>query len=148
MIGKLDRAKTAAKIARVVESLALVKTHQRMVGAVGFCWGGGMVNALAAAAPQLKAGVAYYGPQASAEEAAKIKAALLLHYAGVDERINAGAADYERALKAAGVAYRIHVYEGAQHAFNNDTNAARYDEAAAKLAWRRTIRFFRKKLRA
>lgn len=146
LIGKLDREKTAAKLAKVVESLALVKTHKRMVGAVGFCWGGGMVNALAAASPHLKAGVAYYGRQASAEETAKIKAALLLHYAGQDERINAGIADYEAALKAAGVDYRLYMYEGAQHAFNNDTNAARYNEAAARLAFERTIKFLEKKL--
>lgn len=147
-IGRLDRAKTAAKLAKVVESLALVKTHKRMVGAVGFCWGGGMVNALAAASPYLKAGVAYYGRQASAEETARIKAALLLHYAGIDERINAGIADYEAALKAAGVDYRLYMYEGAQHAFNNDANAARYDAKAARRAWRRTIRFLKKKLAA
>lgn len=146
MIGKLNREKTAAKLAKVVEKLALVKTHQRMVGAVGFCWGGGMVNALAAAQPMLKAGVVYYGRQASAEEAARIKAALLIHYAEKDERINAGAAAYEAALKAAGVKFKSYVYPGAEHAFNNDTNAARYNKAAADLAWKRTVKFFRKKL--
>ena len=92
LIGRLNREKTAAKLAKVVEKLALLKTHQRMVGAVGFCWGGGMINALAAAQPALKAGVVYYGRQASAEEAARIKAALLIHYAEKDERIKAGAA--------------------------------------------------------
>lgn len=148
MIGKLDRDKTAAKLAKIVEHLALVKTHQRKVGAVGFCWGGGMVNALAAAAPDLLAGVAYYGRQASAEEAAKIRAALLLHYAGEDARINAGIADYESALRATGVDYQVHIYDGAQHAFNNDTNDARYDKAAADLAWSRTVAFFKEKLAA
>jgi carboxymethylenebutenolidase len=147
MIGKLNREKTAAKLAAIVEQLALLKTHQRHVGAIGFCWGGGMVNALAAASPALEAGVAYYGRQPSAEEAARIKAALLIHYAGIDERINAGIADYEAALKAAKVDYRQYVYEGAQHAFNNDTNAARYNKAAADLAWKRTIKFLKKKLK-
>ncbi|NWG71615.1 MAG: dienelactone hydrolase family protein [Parvularculaceae bacterium] len=146
LIGKLNRDKTAAKLAKVVEKLALLKTHQRMVGAVGFCWGGGMVNALAAAQPALKAGVVYYGRQASAEEAARIKAALLIHYAEKDERINAGAAAYEAALKAAGVKYKSYVYPGVEHAFNNDTNAARYNKEAADLAWKRTIKFFRRKL--
>ncbi len=147
MIGKLDRPKTAAKLAKIVEQLALLKTHQRHVGAIGFCWGGGMVNALAVASPDLDAGVAYYGVQAKAEDAAKIEAALLIHYAGVDERINAGMAAYEEALKAAGVDYKQYVYEGAQHAFNNDTNAARYNKEAADLAWKRTIKFLKKKLR-
>lgn len=146
MIGKLDRDKTAAKLAKIVEHLALVKTHQRKVGAVGFCWGGGMVNALAAAAPALKAGVVYYGRQARLDEAAKIKAALMFHYAGVDERINAGIGDYEAALKAAGVDFQSFLYEGKQHAFNNDTNTARYDAEAAALAWGRTIGFFKAKL--
>lgn len=146
MIGKLDRDKTAMKLAKVVESLAKDKKHKGAVGAVGFCWGGGAVNALAAAAPDLKAGVAYYGRQASAEEALRIKAALLLHYAGQDERINAGIADYEAALKKAGVDYQVYIYDGAQHAFNNDTNAARYNEAAAKLAWARTIAFLKERL--
>jgi carboxymethylenebutenolidase len=148
MIGKLNREKTAAKLAKIVEHLSLLKTHQRKVGAVGFCWGGGMVNALAAASPALSAGVAYYGRQASAEEAAKIKAALLIHYAGIDERIHAGAADYEAALDAAGVDHRTFTYEGAQHAFNNDTNEARYNKEAADLAWGRTIAFFKEKLKA
>ena len=146
MIGKLDPDKTAAKLAKIAESLALLKTHRRMVGAVGFCWGGGMVNRLAAASNALVAGVAYYGRQASAEDAAKIRAKLMLHYAGEDERINAGIADYEAALKAAGVDYRLFIYDGAQHAFNNDTNDARYDRDAAGLAWGRTIGFFREAL--
>ncbi|MEQ1930416.1 MAG: dienelactone hydrolase family protein [Parvularculaceae bacterium] len=146
MISKLNREKTAAKLAKIVETLALLKTHQRMVGAIGFCWGGGMVNALAAASPALKAGVVFYGIQPSAEEAARIKASLLIHYAEKDERINAGAAAYEAALKAAGVKAKSYVYPGAQHAFNNDTNAARYNKEAADLAWKRTIKFLKKKL--
>ena len=146
MIGKLDGAKTAAKLAKVAEHLTRVKTQARKVGAVGFCWGGGMVNGLAAASPDLAAGVSYYGRQPGAEDAAKIRAAMLLHYAGEDARIDAGIAGYEAALKAAGVDYRIFVYEGSQHAFNNDTNAARYDKPAADLAWSRTIAFLKEKL--
>lgn len=114
------------------------------VGAVGFCWGGGQVNALAVAEPELAAAVAYYGRQPKGEDVAKIKAPLLLHYAGLDERINAGIADFEAALKANGKAYELYRYEGANHAFNNDTNAARYDEAAATLAWDRTLAFLKK----
>lgn len=147
MIGKLDPDKTLAKLAGVALDLALLKTHQRKVGAVGFCWGGGMVNRLAAATDALVAGVSYYGRQASIEEAAKIKAKLMLHYAGDDERINAGIPDYEAALKAAGVDYQLFMYEGAQHAFNNDTNAARYNKAAADLAWGRTIGFLQESLK-
>jgi carboxymethylenebutenolidase len=143
MIGKLDAEKTAAKLARIVDSLSAAKAGKKKVGAIGFCWGGGMVNRLAAAAPALAAGVAYYGRQVAAEDAAKIRARLMLHYAGEDERINAGIADYETALKAAGVDYQLFVYEGVQHAFNNDANAARYDRNAADLAWGRTIEFLR-----
>ena len=146
MIGMLNGEETVARLAGIVRTLAMVKTHQRKVGAVGFCWGGAMVNALAVAAPELSAGVAYYGRQAPAEDAAKIKASLLLHYAGEDARINAGIADYEAALAAAGVDHKVHLYEGAQHAFNNDTNIARYNKEAADLAWSRTIAFFREKL--
>ena len=146
MIGTLDNDETVARLKQIVSSLAMVKTHQRKVGAVGFCWGGGMVNALAAAAPDLGAGVAYYGRQVSAEDAAKIKASLMLHYAGEDARINAGIPDYQAALDAADVDYQLHLYEGAQHAFNNDTNEARYNKQAADLAWSRTIAFFKEKL--
>lgn len=146
MIGKLDSGKTALKLAAITTSLALVKTHQRKVGAVGFCWGGGMVNRLAAASPDLSAGAAYYGRQIAAEDAAKIRARLMLHYAGEDERINTGIADYETALKAAGVDYQQFVYPGAQHAFNNDANDARYNKDAADLAWSRTVAFFKETL--
>ncbi len=146
MIGKLDPDKTAQKLAAIAKLLALVKTHQRKVGAIGFCWGGGMVNLLAAASDALVAGVAYYGRQPDPEAAAKIRARLMLHYAGEDERINAGIAAYEAALKAAGVDYRLYIYEGVQHAFNNDTNAARYDRNAADLAWGRTIAFLKEAL--
>jgi carboxymethylenebutenolidase len=102
------------------------------------------VNDLAVAEPNLAAGVAYYGRQPDAADVPKIKAPLMLHYAGLDERINAGIPAFEEALKKAGKTYELYVYEGANHAFNNDTNAARYDKAAAEQAWGRTIAFLRK----
>jgi carboxymethylenebutenolidase len=113
-------------------------------GAMGFCWGGGAVNALAVADPTLAAGVAYYGRQAAAADVPKISAPLMLHYASLDERVNAGIADYEAALKANSKTYELHIYEGANHAFNNDTNAARYNKEAADLAWGRTVAFLNK----
>ena len=116
------------------------------VGAVGFCWGGGAVNDLAVNAPTLDAGVAYYGRQPKAEDVAKIKAPLLLHYAGLDERINAGIDAYKAALTRDGKEFTIYVYDGVNHAFNNDTSEARYDKEAADLAWGRTIAFFKEKL--
>ena len=117
------------------------------MGAVGFCWGGGVVNQLAVAGdPNLKAGVSYYGMQPKAADVPKITAPLMLHYAGLDDRINAGIKDYEAALKADGKVFEAFVYDGVNHAFNNDTNAARYNKAAADLAWGRTVGFFRKYL--
>jgi carboxymethylenebutenolidase len=116
------------------------------IGAIGFCFGGGVVNQMAVADPTLKAVVAYYGMQPSAADAAKIKARMLLQYAGLDERTNAGIPAFEAALKAAGVDYKVYIYEGANHAFNNDTSAARYDKAAADLAWSRTVAFFKESL--
>ena len=146
MIGDLDGAQTTEDAVAAVAYLeGLDKTNGR-VGAVGFCWGGGLVNQLAVHSADLKAGVAYYGRQASAQDAAKIQAAMLLHYAGLDERINAGIDAYRTALEAAGKDFTIHVYDGVNHAFNNDTSAARYDKAAADLAWSRTVAFFRKYL--
>lgn len=146
MIGQLDAAQTVANAASAVEYLKGSGRSTGAVGAVGFCWGGGLVNRLAVAAPDLKAAVAYYGAQPKAEDASRIKAALLLHYAGLDERINAGIPAFEAALKAAGADYTIHVYDGVNHAFNNDMAAARYNEAAAKLAWGRTVAFLKEKL--
>jgi len=147
MIGKLDAALTERDF---MASLNFARDHAGStgsVGCVGFCWGGGMANRLAVASPFLAAAVAFYGRQAPVEDVPKIRAALLLHYAGKDERINAGIADYEAALKKASVRYELHMYQGVQHAFHNDTNAARYDEAAAKLAWKRTIEFLERHLR-
>ncbi len=116
------------------------------VGAVGFCWGGGMVNNLAVAEPTLAAGVAYYGRQPSADKVPAIKAPLLLHYAGLDQNIDAGIPDYEAALKANGKTYEIFVYPNTNHGFNNDTTEARYNKQAADLAWGRTVTFFKKYL--
>jgi carboxymethylenebutenolidase len=132
-----------------VATVAYLKGHESgngKVGAVGFCWGGGTVNDLAVGAPDLSAGAAYYGRQAKAEDVPKIKAALLLHYAGLDDRINAGIDAYKAALQADGKDFTIYVYDGAQHAFNNDTSEARYNKEAADLAWGRTIAFFKEKL--
>jgi carboxymethylenebutenolidase len=116
------------------------------VGAVGFCFGGGMVNRMAVASPDLKAGVAYYGSQPAGSDVPSIKAALVLHYAGLDERINAGIAAYEAALKENKKRYTIYMYAGANHSFNNDTSGPRYDKAAADLAWSRTLAFFKQEL--
>jgi carboxymethylenebutenolidase len=116
-------------------------------GCVGFCWGGGMANNLAVNVPSLKAAVAFYGRQPKAEDVSKIKAALQLHYAGLDEGVNAGIPAFEEALKQNNITYEKYIYEGVNHAFHNDTAPTRYNEAAAKLAWQRTIDFFGKYLR-
>jgi carboxymethylenebutenolidase len=115
------------------------------VGCVGFCYGGGVCNAMAVAYPDLAASVPFYGRQASAKDVPRIKAPLLLHYAELDERINAGWPDYEEALQANGKAYTAHIYPGVNHGFHNDSTP-RYDEAAATLAWERTVAFFRERL--
>ncbi|WP_287357632.1 dienelactone hydrolase family protein, partial [Mesorhizobium sp.] len=143
---KLDPAQTTANAVATVAFLRGSEDGNGKVGAVGFCWGGATVNTLAANAPDLAAAVAYYGMQPKAEDVPKIKAALLLHYAGLDTRINAGIDAFRKELDAAEVEYTIHVYEGANHAFNNDTSAARYDKNAADLAWGRTIAFLKEKL--
>ena len=148
MIGKLNAGETVRRVAAAVPFLAQHAESNGKVGAIGFCWGGGMVNQLAAAAPALKAGVAYYGRQLPAAEVKAIQAPLLLHYAGLDQRINAGIADYEAALKANGKAFTIYMYEGVNHAFNNDTSAARYNAEAAAVAWQRTVAFLRQNLGA
>lgn len=146
MISALDSKTAIADGIASLDYLAKIKSSNGKVGAVGFCWGGGMVNDLAVNAPQLGAGVAYYGRQPKSEDVARIKAPLLLQYAGLDSRINAGIEDYRKALEANGKTFEIHVYEGANHAFNNDTSAARYDKKTADLAWSRTVEFFKKNL--
>lgn len=122
------------------------KDYNGKAGCVGFCWGGAMANNLAVHVPDLKAAVPYYGRQAATEDVPKINAALQLHYGGMDERVNAGIAAYEEALKKNGKTYELYIYDGAQHAFHNDTAPTRYNEAAAKLAWNRTLEFFKKYL--
>jgi carboxymethylenebutenolidase len=154
-----DEEKARAEFAKVdlavarkdaVAAIAHLKSRPDVsgrIGVVGFCWGGGMVNYLATAVPDLGAGVVYYGRTPPAEDVAKIKAPLLLHYAGLDEALTSTVPAYEAALKAAGKSYTLYVYPGVNHAFNNDSGAARYDKAAATLAWERTIGFFDKTLK-
>jgi len=142
--GKLTSDVTLAISRSALTFLATRPECTGKVGAVGFCWGGGQVNALAVAEPNLAAAVAYYGSQPPADQVPNIRAAMLLHYAGLDQRINAGIPEYEKALKDAGKTYEIYTYEGANHAFNNETNQARYNKAAADLAWSRTIAFLKK----
>jgi carboxymethylenebutenolidase len=148
MIGQLDREATVNNLVAAVKYL---KTHPRstgMVGCTGFCWGGGMTNQVAVNAPDLKAAVPYYGSTPAPEDVPKIKASVMAHYAGNDERINAGIPAFEEALKKAGIDYQIFIYEGTEHSFNNDTNPPpRYNKEAASLAWGRTVGFFREKLR-
>ncbi|MDT9002002.1 dienelactone hydrolase family protein [Paucibacter sp. APW11] len=142
---KLDAAKTRADFVAAARALQSLPEGNGRVGVVGFCFGGGVANYLATQIPDLAAAVPFYGAQPPAAEVAKIKAPLLIHYAGNDERINAGWPAYEQALKAAGVSYEAHVYEGTQHGFNNDTTP-RFDAKAAGLAWARTIGFFKARL--
>lgn len=143
----LDQDKVRNDFLAAADYLKKLPDGNGKVGVVGFCYGGGIANFLATRIPDLAGAVPFYGAQPSAEDAAKIKAPLLIHYAGADERVNAGWPAYEAALKAAGVRYEAYIYPGVQHGFNNDTTP-RYDEAAAKLAWQRTLAFFNKNLRA
>ena len=147
MIGKLEAPKVTAA---AVDAVRFLKSHDKSngkVGAIGFCWGGGVVNRTAVAAgSDLAAAVPYYGAQPKSEDVSKIKAEMLMHYAGEDERINAGIPAYKEALGAAGVKHEIHQYPGSQHAFNNDTSEARYNKAAAEQAWSRTIAMLKRTL--
>ena len=131
---------------KVFDYLGTRKDANGNYGCVGFCWGGAMSNNLAVNVPSLKAAVAFYGRQPAAADVAKIKAAVQLHYGSMDEGVNKGIAAYEEALKTNKINYELYMYEGAQHAFHNDTAPTRYNEAAAKLAWERTIAFFKKYL--
>ncbi len=146
MFSKLDAKQNLQNFINGFNYVQARKDANGSLGCVGFCWGGGLSNQLAVNVPELKAAVAFYGAQPKAEEVNKIKAAVQLHYGGLDERINAGIPAYEQALKNAGVVYELYVYEGVNHAFHNDTSAARYNEAAAKLAWQRTLDFYKKHL--
>ncbi len=145
LMQKLDNQSTTQNFVAAVKYL---KTHPKStgkVGVTGFCWGGGVTNQIAVNSPDLKAAAPFYGRQPAPEDVPKIKASLLLHYAGLDERINKGIPAFEAALKEASVDYKIFMYEGAEHAFFNDTSS-RYHEEAAKLAWKRTIAFFKQTL--
>ncbi|MFT4045870.1 MAG: dienelactone hydrolase family protein [Solimonas sp.] len=143
---KLDQTKTREDFVAAANHLRTLKGGNGRLGVVGFCYGGGIANLLATRLPELKAAVPFYGAQPDAADVPKIKASLLLQYAGADDRINAGWPTYETALKAAHVDYQAYVYPGVQHGFNNDTTP-RYDEAAARLAWQRTVEFFNQHLR-
>jgi carboxymethylenebutenolidase len=147
MIGRLDAGKTVQNLVSLVTFLEKHPQGSGKVGAMGFCWGGGMVGELAVNAPNLDAGVVYYGRQPSAADVPKIQAPLLLHYAGMDARINAGIPAFEEALKKANKKYTLHMYEGANHAFNNDTSEARYHKPSADQAWARTIAFLKEHLK-
>lgn len=147
LMRKLDKPATVKNFVAAVKYL---KTHPQTtgkVGCMGFCWGGGMTNDVAVNAPDLAAGVPFYGRQPKAEDVPKIKASMLCHYGGTDKRINEGIEAFEAALKAASVEYKIYIYEGAAHAFFNDSNPGRYHKEAAELAWKRTIAFFKENLK-
>ena len=146
LFGKLDQAKTREDFVAFAGYARAIAGGNGRLGAVGFCWGGGTVNMLAARVPELIAAVPYYGSGVPADQAAKIKAELVLVYADNDPRINDGWPPYEAALKAAGVRYEAFKYPGTEHGFNNDTTP-RFDQAAANLAWGRTMEFFNRKLR-
>lgn len=147
LIGQLDKEKTIKNYLAAVKYLKTHPLSAGKVGVVGFCWGGAMANQVAIYSPDVVAAVPYYGAAPAPEDVPKIKASLLLHYAGLDERINSGISSFEAALKKASVDYKIFMYEGAQHAFNNDTAPARYNKDAAQLAWQRTISFLKEKLK-
>lgn len=147
LIGKLDDKLTQQNFVAAVNFLKTHSVSTGKVGCIGFCWGGRMTNMVAVNAPDLTAAVPYYGRQPAAEDVPRIKASVLLHYAGIDENVNKGIPEYETALKKAGVDYKLYMYEGAKHAFNNDTNADRYNKDAAELAWKRTMAFLSGKLK-
>jgi carboxymethylenebutenolidase len=146
MFGTLDAAKRTEDLMAAVGFLKSRPECTGKIGAVGFCFGGGVVNQIAVRFPELAAAVPFYGGQPQAADVPKIKAPLMLQYAGNDERINAGWPAYEAALKANNVKYQVFIYPNTQHGFHNDTTP-RYDEAAAKLAWSRTIAFFKENLK-
>jgi carboxymethylenebutenolidase len=148
LIGKLDLAAAVTAGAGMIDSLKRRRNSNGQAGAVGFCWGGAFVTRLAlAAGNRLDAGVVYYGTAPDPAEAAKIETPLLIHHAGLDQRVAQTLLPWAVALRAAGKPVTLHTYEGANHAFNNDTSAERYSKPAADLAWQRTLAFFREQLR-
>jgi carboxymethylenebutenolidase len=148
LFGKLDEQQNLQNFMKGFDYLSTRKDCNGKFGCVGFCWGGGLVNQLAVHETDLKAAVAFYGRQPDAADVPKIKAAVQLHYGSLDERIDAGIPAYEEALKKAGINYELYMYPGANHAFHNDTAPTRYNEAAAKLAWQRTLDFWGKYLKS
>jgi carboxymethylenebutenolidase len=147
MFSKIDASKNLNNFLNALDYLKSRKESNGKTACVGFCWGGRMANFLAVNSASLNAAVAYYGGQPDAADVPKIKAKLMLHYAGMDERVNAGIPAYEAALKTSGVDYQIFIYDGVQHAFNNDTGGERYNADAAKLAWGRTLELFNKTIK-
>lgn len=144
---RVERPVALADALRSIDYLRSRPDATGRVGIVGFCWGGGMVGLIAASGADVQAGVVFYGVAPPMDQVPAIRAPLLLHYAGFDERVNATMPPFEAALKRAGKPYTVHMYEGVNHAFHNDTGGARYDAAAAGLAWSRTIEFFDRTLR-
>ncbi len=147
MMRELDSEKTTGDFVAAVQYLKTHPLSTGKVGCTGFCWGGAMTNQVAVRSPDLIAAVPYYGRQPAVEDVPKTNAAFLLQYAGLDERINRGIPEFEEALKKADIEYKVFIYEGAKHAFNNDTNESRYHKEAAELAWKRTVSFFKEKLK-
>jgi carboxymethylenebutenolidase len=147
MFPKLDPAQNIENIKSGLDYLRALKNNNKKTGCIGFCWGGAIANAMAVSDPLLNAAVPYYGRQAATVDVPKIKAKLMLQYAGMDERVNEGIPAYEAALKENKIDYKLYIYEGAQHAFNNDSSPARYNAEVAKLAWDRTIGFFKEELK-
>lgn len=147
LFGKLNPEETTKNFVAAVRYLKTHPNSNGKVGCTGFCWGGAMTNQVAVNSPDLNAAVPYYGRQPKPEDVPKIKAPIMAHYAENDQGINAGIPAFEEALKKAGIEYQIFTYPGTGHAFNNDSNPSRYNEQAAKLAWKRTVDFFREKLK-
>jgi carboxymethylenebutenolidase len=147
LIRELNAEQTTKNFVAAVKYLETHPLSNGKVGCTGFCWGGAMTNQVAVNAPTLKAAVPYYGRQPVAEDVAKIKSPVMAHYAENDAGIDQGIPAFEEALKKANIEYQIFIYPGTQHAFNNDTNPERYNEQAAKLAWKRTVEFLKEKLK-
>jgi carboxymethylenebutenolidase len=146
MIGTVAPAQVVEEARSAISWLRSQPDGNGKVGIIGFCWGGGVVGLVAEAEPTLDAAVVFYGPTPPLDQVANIRAPLLLHYAGLDQRIDAGVPDFRKALDAAGVKYELYMYDGVNHAFHNDTSAERYAPDAAKLAWQRSIEFFKRHL--
>jgi carboxymethylenebutenolidase len=143
LFGKTDGARIASDVLAAVPWLAADSSSNGKIGVVGFCYGGGLALRSAIEAVGVDCAVCFYGSQLSAENTKRLKVPVLLHYAGSDERVNAGIPDFRAALDSVGVPYSLNMYPGTQHGFHNDSSAARYNEPAARLAWQRTLDFFK-----